>query len=84
MEVISCDGSGHKQNRNFGLLKERGMLGCKLIDTPMDPNVKLGMTENDNLVDRGRYQHSVGKLIYLSHTRLDIAFSVSCVSQFMH
>ncbi|CAJ2644587.1 unnamed protein product [Trifolium pratense] len=35
-------------------------------------------------VDTGRYQRLVGKLIYLSHTRPDIAFSVSVVSQFMH
>lgn len=26
----------------------------------------------------------VGKLIYLSHTRLDIAYAVSVASQFMH
>jgi len=35
-------------------------------------------------VDRNRYQHLVGKLIYLSLAKLDIAFSVSIVSQFMH
>ena len=35
-------------------------------------------------IDKGRYQHLVGKLIYLSHTRLDIAFAVSRVSQHMH
>jgi hypothetical protein len=34
--------------------------------------------------DRGRYQRLVGKLIYLSHTRLDIAYTESVVSQFMH
>ena len=34
-------------------------------------------------IDRGRYQRLVGKLIYISHTRLDIAFAVSVVSQFM-
>ena len=36
------------------------------------------------LVDKGRYQRLVGKLIYLSHTRPDIAYVVSVVSQFMH
>ncbi|XP_025692522.1 uncharacterized mitochondrial protein AtMg00810-like [Arachis hypogaea] len=35
-------------------------------------------------MDKGRYQRLVGRLIYLSHTRLDIAFAVSMVSQFMH
>lgn len=35
-------------------------------------------------MDKGRYQRLVGKLIYLSHTRPDIAYAVSVVSQFMH
>ena len=34
--------------------------------------------------DRDRYQRLVGRLIYLSHTHPDIAFSVNMVSQFMH
>lgn len=33
-------------------------------------------------MDKGRYQRLVGKLIYLSHTRSDIGFSISTVSQF--
>ncbi|XP_073129110.1 secreted RxLR effector protein 161-like [Henckelia pumila] len=36
------------------------------------------------MVDKERYQCLVGRLIYLSHTRPDIAFAVSTVSQFMH
>lgn len=35
-------------------------------------------------MDREEYQRMVGKLIYLSHSRPDIAYAVSVVSQFMH
>jgi len=60
------------------------MLGCKPTDTPMDSTKKIG-AENDSIpVDRGRYQRLVGRLIYLSHTRHDIGFAVSFVSQFMN
>ena len=30
------------------------------------------------------YQRLVGRLIYLAHTRLDIAYLVSVINQFMH
>lgn len=50
------------------LLKETGMLGCKLVDTPMDPTKKLGAEKDSTPVNRGRYQRLVGRLIYLSHT----------------
>ena len=66
------------------LLKETGMMGCRPVDTPMDANVKLNNKDDDQPIDKGQYQRLVGKLIYLAHTRLDIAFAVSCVSQFMH
>ena len=66
------------------LLKETGMLGSKPVDTPMDPNIKLEIKPEDEPVDKGQYQRLVGKLIHLSYTRPDIAFSVSCISQFMH
>ncbi|XP_022147191.1 uncharacterized protein LOC111016202 [Momordica charantia] len=58
--------------------------GCKPVDTPMDANSKLGVNLEDEPVDRGRYQRLVGKLIYLTHTRSDISFAVSVVSQFIN
>ena len=66
------------------LLNETGMLGCKPAKTPMDSTVKLEESDGSPPVDKGRYQRLVGKLIYLSHTRPDIGFSVSMVSQFMN
>ncbi|PON59888.1 hypothetical protein PanWU01x14_156070 [Parasponia andersonii] len=66
------------------LLKEAGTLGSKPAATPIDQNHRLRLNNKGNLVDKGRYQRLVGKLIYLSHTRPDIAYSVRIVSQFMH
>ena len=66
------------------LLNETGMLGCKPAETPMDSTIKLEESDGSPPVDKGRYQRLVGKLIYLSHTRPDIGFSVSMVSQFMN
>lgn len=66
------------------LLKETGMLGCKADDTPIEPNMKLEPAPPKDIVKRERYQQLVGRLIYLSHTRPDIAFAVSLVNQFMH
>ncbi|KAJ0625451.1 putative RNA-directed DNA polymerase [Helianthus annuus] len=66
------------------MLAETGMIDCKPADTPMMVNHKLQMEEGAKLVEKERYQRLVGKLIYLSHTRPDIAYAVSVVSQFMH
>ncbi|KAK3006432.1 hypothetical protein RJ639_016813 [Escallonia herrerae] len=58
-------------------------LQCHKGKTPIDSNQKLGDNKGDP-VNTSRYQKLVGKLIYLSHTRPDIAFAVSLASQFMH
>ncbi|XP_022018834.1 uncharacterized mitochondrial protein AtMg00810-like [Helianthus annuus] len=66
------------------LLVETGLIDCKPADTPMAVNHNLHMEPNGELADKERYQRLVGKLIYLSHTRPDIAYAVGVVSQFMH
>nr|GFB56477.1 hypothetical protein [Tanacetum cinerariifolium] len=66
------------------LLVETGMIYCKPADTPMITNQKLFMKTKAKLVNIDRYQRMVGKLIYLSHTRLDIAYAIGVVRQFMH
>ncbi|MCQ7416388.1 Ty1/Copia family ribonuclease HI, partial [Salmonella enterica] len=66
------------------LLEETGLLGCKAAETPFEPNLKLQVAKVEEIKDKERYQRLVGRLIYLSHTRPDIAYAVSMVSQFMH
>jgi hypothetical protein len=66
------------------LLTEAGLLECKPVDTPIVQNHRLGEYLDQVPANKVRYQRLVGKLIYLSHTRPDIAYAVSVVSQFMH
>ena len=73
-----------QQKYALDLLKESGMLGCKPMDTPIELNYKLSEASDDTPMDRGRYQRLVSKLIYLLHTRLDMAYVMSVISQFMH
>ena len=65
------------------ILEETGMLDCRPIDSPMDPNSKLLPRQGEPLTDPGRYRRLVSKLNYLTITRPDISFSVSVVSQFL-
>ncbi|BBG96307.1 HXXXD-type acyl-transferase family protein, partial [Prunus dulcis] len=66
------------------LLTETGMLGCKPTDTPIEMNHKLCEDMDPVLTNKEQYQCLVGRLIYLAHTRPDIAYIVSVVNQFMH
>ncbi|RDX77392.1 hypothetical protein CR513_42500, partial [Mucuna pruriens] len=66
----SCEGIFISQRKHvLDLLFEVGMLDCKPVGIPMEQNQKLD---------------DKGKLIYLSHTRLDITYAVSIVSQYMY
>ncbi|CAL2246760.1 unnamed protein product [Prunus armeniaca] len=65
-------------------MKDLGMLKCKPADTPIEMNHKLCEDKDQEPTNKEQYQHLVGRLIYLAHTRPDIAYDVSVVSQFMH
>lgn len=65
------------------ILKETCMLDCRLVDSPMDPNLKLLPSQGEPYSDPERYRRLVGKLIYLTITRQGISFAVGVVSQFM-
>lgn len=73
-----------QQKYILDLLKETGMVECRPCETPIDLKHRLDNDEEGTTTDKGQYQRLVGKLIYLAHTRPDIAYAVSVVSQFMH
>jgi len=65
------------------LLKDTGMLACKPIRTPLDPNSYLSADKGPAYEDVASYQRLVGWLLYLTNTRPDIAFATQQLSQFM-
>lgn len=85
IEIAQSSSAVVLSQRKYALdiLEETGMLDCKPVDTPMDPNVKLVPGQGEPLGDPGRYRRLVGKLNYLTITRPDISFPVSVVSQFL-
>ena len=65
------------------LLNDMGMMECRAAPTPVDQNQKV-TAQSGELVDKERYQRLVGRLLYLCHTRPDIAYAVGVVSRYMH
>ena len=66
------------------LLASTGMIDCKPAKTLIVANHGLQIVEGAKLANKEQYQRLVGKLIYLSHTRPDIAYAVGIVSRVMH
>ncbi|KAL4378176.1 hypothetical protein GQ457_02G021320 [Hibiscus cannabinus] len=63
------------------LLKRFGMLNCKPISTPMEPNVNIYAYEGKELEDATMNRQLVGSLIYLTLTMPDISFAVGVVNE---
>ena len=73
-----------RRKYTIDLLHDVVMADSRPVSTPIEANHHLSSAENEALIDPGQYQRLVGKLIYLTHTRPDIAYIVSVLSQFMH
>ncbi|RVX18320.1 Serine/threonine-protein kinase ATM [Vitis vinifera] len=76
LEIAQSSSGVVMSQRKYALdiLEETGMLECKPVNTPMDPNVKLVPGHGEPLRDPGRYRRLVGKLNYLTITWPDISF----------
>lgn len=73
----------HQKNYIDKLLKLYGMEDCNPVGSPIDTNQKLEECEGSNKCNAKLYQELLGRLMYLSvHTRPDLSFPLSCLSQF--
>ncbi|KZV54466.1 hypothetical protein F511_18951 [Dorcoceras hygrometricum] len=72
-----------QRNYAMNLLTEAGLLGCKPRSTPMDANIKLTQDDGDMLPDPSSYRRLIGRLLYLTVTRPDLAFAVNRLSQYV-
>ena len=67
----------------LNLLKDACLLACKPSSVPMDPYVKLSKETGFLLLSATPYQELIGRLLYLTITRLDITFTVHKLSQLL-
>ncbi|GAU30899.1 hypothetical protein TSUD_381130 [Trifolium subterraneum] len=62
------------------LLNDSGLLGSKPASTPLDPSIKLHNDNGKPFEDISLYIRLVGKLLYLTNTRPDIAYATQQLS----
>lgn len=65
------------------LLQDSGLLGCKPVSTPMNYALRLHHDSGPAFPDVLTYRRLIGRLLYLTTTRPDIAFATQQLSQFM-
>ncbi|CAA7049059.1 unnamed protein product [Microthlaspi erraticum] len=86
LEVHRTSAGLHLSQRKYiiDLLHRHNMTNAKPVTTPMASSPKLTLTTDKPLSDPTPYRQLVGSLQYLQFTRLDIAFAVNRLSQYMH
>lgn len=66
------------------LLTRANMSNAKMVSTPMVSHLPLTLEVGSPLPNPTKYRPLVGSLQYLSLTRMDAAFAVNRLSQFIH
>ncbi|GKA18011.1 retrovirus-related pol polyprotein from transposon TNT 1-94 [Tanacetum coccineum] len=73
------------------IMKQFNMEGCNTEEAPMNVHEKLVIDDGTGMADARKFRGLVGwqmqgssEVIYLTHTRPDLAYAVGLVSRFMH
>lgn len=65
------------------IIEDFGMTDAKPAPTPVPDGIKLVADMQARAVDVAVYCSLLGKLLFLTHTRPDLAYPVNLVSKFM-
>ncbi|PNY03100.1 retrovirus-related Pol polyprotein from transposon TNT 1-94 [Trifolium pratense] len=65
------------------LIQDAGLLGAKPCSTPMQPQLQLHKSSGQAISEPTSYRRLIGRLLYLTHSRPEIAYAVSKLSQFL-
>jgi hypothetical protein len=65
------------------LLQDTGLLATKPCLTPMQPQLQLHKASGEPISDPTTYRRLIGRILYLTHSRPEISYVVSKLSQFL-
>ncbi|RVX08047.1 Retrovirus-related Pol polyprotein from transposon RE1 [Vitis vinifera] len=65
------------------ILKDTGLTGSKPIAFPMESTLKLSANDTNFYEDPSSYRRLIGRLLYLTLTRPDLAYYVQVLNQFL-
>ncbi|GJR63059.1 retrovirus-related pol polyprotein from transposon TNT 1-94 [Tanacetum coccineum] len=80
-----CRTCMHLNKRKYilDLLTDAGLTTAKPCSFPLPTQLKLSLDKGTTLSDAGAYRRLVGRLLYLTMTRLDTSYVVQHLSQFV-
>ncbi|XP_016203659.1 uncharacterized protein LOC107644330 [Arachis ipaensis] len=83
---VACSSQGialYQRKYTLDLLDEFGMVEAKPASVPMLYNGKLAKDSGSKLPNLTKFRRLLGRLLYLTNTRSDIAYAVGKLSQFL-